>query len=149
MVGEAIVLGWREWLVLPQLGIDRIKAKIDSGARSSSLRVESLEAYERDGTSWLRFAVRAGRHARAPVVCEAVACDRREVRDSGGHMTLRWFIRTEFALADRRWQAEINLMPQSDMLFPLLLGRTALDGRFVIDPASSYRCGKPRRRRRA
>ena len=147
MVDEAIVLGWREWLALPQLGIARIKAKIDSGARSSSLRVEYLEDYQRDGEYWLRFAIRPLRRSAEPIACEAPACDRREVRDSGGHATLRWFIRTDFVLGGRRYDAEINLTPQSDMLFPLLLGRTALAGRFVIDPAVSYRCGKPRRRR--
>ena len=148
MTGEAIVLGWREWLELPQLGVAAVKAKIDSGARTSSLRVDQLEAHERDGAHWLRFVVRPGRSTRSPVVCEAPAVDRREVCDSGGHVTLRWFIRTEFALAGRRWQAEINLTPQSDMLFPLLLGRTALGGRFVVDPAASYVCGRPRRKRR-
>lgn len=148
MQDQAIVLGWREWLTLPQLGIARIKAKVDSGARTSSLRVEFLEEYERGDARWLRFAVRPLRRAAAPVVCEAPAVDRREVCDSGGHVTRRWFIRTELALAGCRWPAEINLTPQSDMLFPLLLGRTALAGRFVIDPAASYRCGRPRRRRR-
>ncbi len=141
---EAIVLGWREWLALPQLGIARIKAKVDSGARTSSLRVEYLEDCQRDGAHWLRFAVRPLRRLAKPVVCEAPAVDRREVCDSGGHVTLRWFIRTDLVLAGRRWPVEINLTPQSDMLFPLLLGRTALGGRFVIDPAASYRCGRPR-----
>ena len=148
MVDEAIVLGWREWLALPQLGIGRIKAKIDSGARSSSLRVERLEEYRQDGAPWLRFAVRPLRRHAEPIVCAAPVSDRREVRDSGGHATLRWFIRTGFVLGGQRYDTEINLTPQSDMLFPLLLGRTALAGRFVIDPAASYRCGKPRRRRR-
>ena len=147
MVGEAIVLGWREWLALPQFGIAAIKAKIDSGARTSSLRVESLEEYERDGARWLRFAIRTGRRSWAPVVCEAPAIDCRAVSDSGGHVTQRWFIRTDLALAGRRWPAEINLTRQSDMLFPLLLGRTALAGGFAIDPAASYRFGRPRRKR--
>ena len=148
---EPIVLGWREWLALPQFGIAAIKAKIDSGARTSSLHVESLDEYEQDGEPWLRFAVLTGRRGEPPVHCIAPVADRRAVSDSGGHVTLRWFIRTEFELAGRRWESEMNLTSRLDMLFPLLLGRNALGGRFLVDSASSYRCGRPaaRRRRRA
>jgi len=148
---ERIVLGWREWLALPQFGIVAIKAKIDSGARTSSLHVESLDHRRRAGRDWLQFVVITGRRGAAPVVCEAPAIDRRAVSDSGGHKTLRWFIHTEFELAGRRWDGEINLTSRRDMLFPLLLGRNALSGRFIVDPAAAFRCGRPtpKRRRRA
>jgi len=145
---EPIILGWREWLALPQFGIAAIKAKIDSGARTSALHVESLEEYLRDGRPWLRFAVLTGRRGAAPVLCEAAALDRRDVSDSGGHVTLRWFIQTEFELAGQRWVAETNLTSRRDMRFPLLLGRNALGGRFIVDPGATYRCGRPRRKRR-
>ena len=145
---EPIVLGWREWLALPQFGIAAIKAKIDSGARTSALHVDSLEAFERDGERWLRFVVLAGRGNATRTECVAPAIDRRAVSDSGGHVTMRWFIRTEFALAGRRWEAEINLTSRRHMLFPLLLGRNALGGRFIVDPGAAYRCGRPASKRR-
>ncbi len=148
MQGEPIILGWREWLALPQFGIAAIKAKIDSGARTSALHVESLEPYQRDGRQRLRFAVLTGRRGAPPVSCDAAAIDQREVSDSGGHVTLRWFIQTEFELAGQRWIAETNLASRRDMLFPLLLGRNALGGRFIVDPGATYLCGRPRRQRR-
>ena len=148
---DPIVLGWREWLALPQLGIAAIKAKIDSGARTSALHVDALEEFERDGRRWLRFIVPTGRRNALPVACAAPALDRRAVSDSGGHVTMRWFIRTEFELAGRRWEAEMNLASRRNMLFPLLLGRNALGG-FIVDPAAGYRHGRPqplRRRRKS
>ena len=145
---EPIVLGWREWLALPQLGIAAIKTKIDSGARTSSLHVESLDEYELEGWPWLRFAVLTGRRGAPPVHCAAPVADRREVSDSGGHVTLRWFIRAEFELAGQRWESEMNLTSRSNMLFPLLLGRNALSGRFLVDSAAAYRFGRPAPRRR-
>jgi hypothetical protein len=145
--GAPIVLGWREWLALPRLGIGAIKAKIDSGARTSALHVVALEEFELVGAPGLRFVVPPGRRNATPVTCTAPAVDRRAVSDSGGHVTQRWFIRTEFELAGRRFEAEMNLASRRHMLFPLLLGRNALAG-FIVDPAAAYRHGRPHRRRR-
>jgi hypothetical protein len=145
---DPIILGWREWLALPDFGIAAIKAKVDSGARTSALHVESLAEHERDGQIWLRFTVLTGRRGAEPVLCEARAAERRAVIDSGGHKTLRWFINTQFELAGQRWHAQVNLTSRRDMLFPLLLGRNALSGRFIADPAAAYRYGRPRRKRR-
>lgn len=138
-----IVIGWREWVVLPELGIPAIKAKIDTGARTSALHVDTLEVEERDGRPWLRFSVTATGRKHAPrIECEAPAIARRAVTDSGGHATLRWFIRTRIELGGASFEAEINLTNRRNMLFPMLLGRSALGHRFVIDPASSYRHGR-------
>jgi len=132
-----MILGWRERLALPELGIARLKAKLDTGARSSSLHVDTLDTFRRDGEVWLRFSLHPGR--RAPAVhAEARALDRRLVTDTGGRRTERWFIRTEVELAGARFSVDINLTDRRHMLFPLLLGRTALAGRFVVDPALSY-----------
>ncbi|MBD8881139.1 MULTISPECIES: ATP-dependent zinc protease family protein [Rhodanobacter] len=133
-----IVLGWRERLALPRLGIAQLKVKLDTGARSSALHVESLETFLREGIMWLRFTVRAGRYPSDTVCCEAPALDRRMVTDTGGRRTERWFIRSEILLAGRRFEAEINLTDRRHMLFPMLLGRSALHGRFVVDPARAY-----------
>ena len=134
-----IVLGWRERVALPQFGIARLKAKLDTGARSSALHVETLDSFMRDGAVWLSFTVRAAaRHAAEVVRCEAPAVDRRAVTDTGGHRTERWFIRSEILLAGQRFETDINLTDRRHMLFPLLLGRTALDGRFAVDSSLSY-----------
>jgi hypothetical protein len=133
-----IALGWRERVALPQLGIARLKAKLDTGARSSALHVETLDSFMRDGAVWLRFTVRDGRHATDAVRCEALALDRRVVTDTGGHRTERWFIRSEILLAGQRFEADINLTDRRHMLFPMLLGRSALRGRFSVDPARAY-----------
>ena len=132
-----VILGWRERLALPALGIAQLKAKLDTGARSSSLHVDTLETFRRDGDDWLRFSLHPGR--RAPVVhAEARALDRRMVTDTGGRRTERWFIRSEVELACERFSIDINLTDRRHMLFPLLLGRTALAGRFIVDPSLSY-----------
>jgi hypothetical protein len=143
-----ITIGWREWLTLPDLGIVAIRAKIDTGARSSSLHVEQLEEFRRDGAVWLRFQVAAGgRGSLDTIVCEAVAADRRPVTDSGGAVSERWFVRTQIALAGQRWPIEINLTNRRNMLFPMLLGRSAMSGRFVVDPQRSFVYGRRKRRR--
>src|ERR1700761_2857971 len=92
------LIGWRERLSLPSLGLQRIKAKIDTGARTSVLHVAWLEETQRDGAMWLRFGVSMRRRTRE-VVCETRAVDRRKVTDSGGHATMRWFIRATVDLA--------------------------------------------------
>ncbi|MDY0022125.1 ATP-dependent zinc protease family protein [Arenimonas caeni] len=138
-----ITLGWREWLELPELGITAVRAKVDTGARSSSLHVESQQTFERDGAEWVRFELDTGRY-RAPLAfAEAPVLERRKVTDSGGHSTERIFIRTRMRLAGRDWPAEVNLAPRRNMLFPMLLGRTALAGRFVVDPSASFLLGEP------
>lgn len=144
------VLGWREWLALPDLGVRAIKVKIDSGARSSSLHVEAIEEFERDGRTWLRFALdaktRSGRKARW---FEAPLADRRRVTDSGGRSALRPFIRTRVQVGGDVFEIETNLTNRHGMMFPMLLGRTAMAGRIVVDPARSFVLGdKPRVRRR-
>ena len=142
-MADLITLGWRERLALPQLGIPLLKAKLDTGARSSSLHVDTLEPFRRDGEVWLRFALHPGR--RQPVVrAEARALDRRMVTDTGGRRTERWFIRSEVELAGSRFSVDINLTDRRHMLFPLLLGRTALAGRFIVDPSLSYTQPLPR-----
>ena len=140
---EPQLLGWREWLALPALGIGAIKAKLDTGARTSSLCVESADPYELDGRLRVRFVVRTRRRSGRVLACDAPVIDRRPVTDSGGHTGERWFIRTEIMLASTRFEIDINLTDRRAMLFPLLLGRAALDGRFRVDPALSYTSPKP------
>ncbi|MEO7073464.1 MAG: RimK/LysX family protein [Rhodanobacter sp.] len=133
-----IVLGWREWLMLPQLDIGPLRAKLDTGARSSSLHVDTLDEFHRDGAHWLRFTLRVGRRQPREIQCEAPSMDRRAVTDTGGRRTERWFIRTQVVLAGITFDMDVNLTDRRHMLFPLLLGRSALSGRFAIDPSRSH-----------
>jgi hypothetical protein len=137
-MADLITLGWRERLALPQLGIGLLKAKLDTGARSSSLHVDTLENFQRNGITWLRFTIHVGRRQPVDVSCEAPALDRRIVTDTGGHRTQRWFIRSDVQLAGQIFSVDINLTDRRHMLFPLLLGRSALIGRFAVDPSLSY-----------
>jgi hypothetical protein len=136
-------LGWRERLALPELGIGLLKAKLDTGARSSSLHVDTLESFQRNGATWLRFTLSTKRRHPFEVSCEAPALDRRVVTDTGGHRTKRWFIRTQVTLAGQSFSVDVNLTDRRHMLFPLLLGRSALMGRFAVDPALSYTQSRP------
>lgn len=137
-----VPLGWREWLALPALGIVAIRAKVDTGARSSCLHVESHETFHRDGVEHVRFRVETGVPGEAPRLAESPVLERRRVTDSGGHTTERIFIRTPMRLAGLEWPAEVNLMTRRNMRFPMLLGRTALAGRFLVDPAASFLQGE-------
>ena len=140
---DLLVLGWREWLVLPQLGLGPLKVKLDTGARSSSMHVDTLEEFQRDGAHWLRFTVRLARREPHEVCCGAPPPARRTVTDTSGRRTERWFIRTGVQLAGQRFDIDINLTNRRHMLFPMLLGRQALTGRFVIDPSRSYTQARP------
>lgn len=132
-------LGWREWASLPDLGIDRIKAKVDTGARTSALHAFEISEFKTAERHWLKFKIHPLQRDEETVVeCEADVVDRRIVRDSGGHQELRWVIQTGIVVGANRWQAELTLTPRDNMLFRMLLGRTAIAGRAVVDPGRSY-----------
>lgn len=141
--GALPVFGWRERIALPRLGIARIKAKLDTGARSSALHVDSLETFRRGGADWLRFGLSTDRHPPCRIGCEAPALDRRRVTDSSGNASVRWFIETEVVLGTLALCVEVSLTDRRGMLFPMLLGRTALAGRALVDPARSYTLALP------
>ena len=140
-----IELGWREWAVLPDLGLPRMRAKIDTGARSCSLHVDAQWRFSEAGAPWVGFRVRCGKRRIRMVEAFAPLVDEREVVDSGGHRGLRPFLRTTLWLAGQARPVEINLTDRGGMLFPLLVGRSALGGAFTVDPARSFLHPRPAR----
>ena len=141
-----ILLGWREWVALPELGIGSIRAKVDTGARSSSLHVREQELFERDGRQHVRFLLEHGPDEALSDPLEAEVFDRRDVTDSGGHRETRVFIRTLLCLpAGQQWPIELNLTERRNMAFPMLLGRSALRRRCVVEPGRSWLLGLPQR----
>lgn len=146
-MSDKILVGWREWVSLPGLGIPAIKSKIDTGARSSALHVCDLEDYHEQEHRKVRFILHPlQRQTNVEIACHADVIDERTVSDSGGHRERRLVIRTPLQLAGQEWPVEITLTNREDMLFRMLLGRTAMLGRLLVDPELSYKCGRTLRR---
>lgn len=140
-------IGWREWVSLPSLGIDRIKAKVDTGARTSAIHAFELEVEERLDGTWVRFSVHPVQRTEAEIVrCEAPVADRRIVRDSGGHEEERCVIQIPVTLGGRTWPIEATLTSRDNMGFRMLLGRTAIRGQYLVDPGGSYLTGRRKKR---
>ena len=138
------LLGWREWAGLPEFNIDRIKAKIDTGARSSALHAFAIDPYRKGGQRWVMFSIHPRqRHSDMSIECHAPIKDRRLVSDSGGHKQRRYVIETQIILGQSIFTAEMTLTNRDSMLFRMLIGRTAMSNRFIIDPNASYVQGKP------
>lgn len=141
--GGLITLGWREWIKLPDLGLDQVKAKVDTGARTSSLHAFEVRDFEEAGAHRVEFKMHPNqRDSDTVVVCVADIVDQRVVRDSGGHREKRWVIETPITIGVHTWNIELNLTSRDDMLFRMLLGRTAMKHRALVNPARSFLAGK-------
>jgi len=132
-------IGWREWVSLPELGIDRIKAKVDTGARTSALHAFKLHPYKEGNINKIRFDIHPIQHNVSEIVtCVADIVDKRWVTDSGGHREERYVISTPLSLGHLTWSVEITLTERDSMLFRMLIGRSAIRKRFTVNPARSF-----------
>lgn len=126
-------------LTLPELGIEQIKAKVDTGARSSCLHTFKIEPYDKMGELWVRFWIHPKQKDDQFIQeCTAKVIDQRTIRDSGGHEEQRYVIETMLAFNDEQWPIEVTLTNRENMLFRMLLGRTAMRDRIIVDPTASF-----------
>ena len=142
-------VGWREWVALPELGIEHVKAKVDTGARTSSLHAVRVRRVEAPGEApRVAFEVHPEqRDGKLTVRCEAPLLAERSVRSSSGHSELRPVVAVAVRVLEETFVVELTLTSRDEMGFRMLLGREALRGRFLVDPARSFLGGRRRRKK--
>lgn len=139
------LVGWRERVALPELGIQKLKCKVDTGAKNSALHAFKIEEFQKNNEIWVRFSLHIDDTDLSRIkVCESKVIDKRQVTDSGGNVTERYFIKTTIHVGQKVIQGSISLTSRDTMKFKMLLGRTALRRlQFFVDPTRSYLQGKP------
>ncbi|GAA1518418.1 hypothetical protein BJ978_000842 [Agromyces terreus] len=140
---SSTIAGWREWASLPEIDVDWIKVKLDTGARSSSLHAFDVEEFERDGIPWVRYGVRPWQNSDDDaVVVESRVHDRRAVRSSSGHSEERIVVLLDIVLLGREMRAEVTLSNRDEMGFRMLIGREALRNGFLVAAGESFLGGR-------
>lgn len=137
------MIGWREWASLPDLGIEAIKVKVDTGARSSALHAFRMRVVSEDGEPWAQFEIHPQQRTGAmAVTARCPIIEWRRVRSSNGRVEERPVVRTRIKLGEHQWPIDVTLTNRDEMGFRMLLGRAAVRRRFVIDPGRSYLGGE-------
>jgi hypothetical protein len=140
----SIVVGWREWVSLPELGAVRVKAKIDTGARTSAIHAWKIQPFEKDGASWVRFELHPNQDDnKTRIACEAPVHDSRLIKSSNGQEQRRYVISTPLRMGPYVWPIELTLTRRDEMGFRMLVGRTALKPGALVNPSKSFLCPTP------
>lgn len=140
---EKVRIGWREWIGFPELGIDRIKAKIDTGARTSAIHAFRVRKLDDEVEPKVEFYLHPAQHRRKPEIkCVARVIDERIVKSSNGQQETRYVIMTPMRMGNEVWPIELTLTDRDQMGFRVLAGRAAIRGRCIVDPASSFLTGR-------
>jgi len=138
-----ILIGWQEWCALPKLHLPAIKAKIDTGAKTSALHASEIKPFHRHGELFVHFKVHPlQRTDELEIACTAHVTDHRVIMNSGGHKELRYVIRTAIVLGTLKWDIDISLTNRGPLVYRMLLGRDALKHHFMIEPGKKLYQGK-------
>lgn len=134
------IVGWREWVRLPELGIERLQCKVDTGAKNSALHAFEVESFQKNEQSWVRFSIHIDENDPTQIkTCEAEIKDIREVTDSGGNTSERFFIETILDIGGQKLPIPVSLTSRDTMAFKMLLGRTALrEAKLIVHPTESF-----------
>jgi hypothetical protein len=138
-----LTVGWKEWVALPDLQIPAIKAKVDTGARTSALHASQITIVPKPSGNWVRFVVQPLRRSpEIEIQCESKLLDKRDIKNSGGQIESRYIIETTIMLGGAMWSTMLSLTSREDMLFRMLIGRTSLSDKATIHPGEKYLTGK-------
>ena len=136
---EKMIIGSIEVCDLPDIGITNLQIRVDTGAKTSSLHVDSLEMFKKNGKPWLRFDIHPDVYDIEKVTsCESALFDVRSIKSSNGVSEERYVIKTVMCLGDQSWPIEITLTNRSDMSYLMLLGRQGMRGRLLVDPSKRF-----------
>jgi len=136
------IVGWREWGTFPEIDNVRVKIKVDTGAKTSCLHAFKIKPFQHDKQQWVRVWLHPDQGSDREVVCEFPVFDRRDVSDSGGHVTKRYVIKTPIIIGEHHFDIELTLTNRDNMKFRMLLGRRALAGRLLVNSAESFLAGE-------
>lgn len=143
---DKVIVGSEEWCAFPQLGIPTIKARVDSGAKTSALHAVNISPFQRDGENWVKFDINPIQNNTKTVIhCQAPLVDKRIVKSSSGFREQRYVIKSEIKIGTADWDVELTLTNRDSMGFRMLLGREAMSGRILVDPEQKYLLGQPTR----
>jgi ribosomal protein S6--L-glutamate ligase len=143
---DKVIVGSEEWCSFPELGIPTIKARVDSGAKTSALHAVNISPFQKEGENWVKFDINPIQNNTKTVIhCQAPLVDKRIVKSSSGFREKRYVIKTELQVGESLWQIEVTLTNRDSMGFRMLLGREAMSGRLLVDPEQKYLLGQPTR----